>query len=877
MSNEARPLFSIVSAVYNVAPYLPDFIASIERQTHGLDDVEILMIDDGSTDESPRLLAEWANRHPKTVRVITQENAGQGAARNTGIKAAHGEWITFPDPDDTVNDKYLQVVADFIEAHPDAHMAATHRLIWNEAEDKVTDRHPLRSMFHANPYVDLSLNPERFHGSSPATFFRLDRIRDLGLEFDGRIRPNFEDGHFNSRYLLSFDQPRVGFLDAARYHYRKRADDSSTLQTAQAHPGRYNVVPKLGYLDLVERARELHGRVPRWLESFLLYELHWYFKATDSHAASTGRPQGGPITDEFHAVAAEILGQIDVDEALRYVPPTVPGQTRLVLAHGYEEQPWHDPFVHLKKFDVDQVIVKASYFYTGDLPTEVWRANGEPIEPLHAKVRDLEFYGRTLMHERSVWLPANRSLQLDLDGAAVDIVYERPYGPTRVAPPGQIRWFGSPLSQRARSRVPKHLQIKKPESRQGKIAQRLMRTPQVRKKYADAWVLMDRVHDAADSGEILFRYLRANHPEINAWFVLEKGGKEWERFRKEGHGDRLVAYGSLQWRLLLAHAKHLLSSHADAAVVAPAEITEFTPRNWRFHFLQHGVIKDDISSWLDPKEMDTFVVSTRQEMASIAGDHTPYVFTTREVALTGLPRFDRLREVGLRFPPDKRDLLLVTPTWRNGLLPPVIKGSQRRELDSSLLESDFVQQWMSYICDDTLAEACRRHGLKLGFLPHPNLQPLLPMMHLPDHVLPLSYEGGDPQELFARARAVVTDFSSIAFNAAYLQRPVVYFQFDADTVLGGGHVGRAGYFEYPRDGFGPVEEDKDSAVAATIQALDHGPDPLPAYQARIDASFQERDGKCCERVVAHVKLTEGNRSRLPAEPTPQMPATVVRP
>jgi hypothetical protein len=369
---------------------------------------------------------------------------------------------------------------------------------------------------------------------------------------------------------------------------------------------------------------------------------------------------------------------------------------------------------------------------------------------------------------------------------------------------------------------------------------------------------MDRIHDAGDSGEILFRWLREHQPQVNAWFVLEKGTPDWKRLARAGHRDRLVAHGSLEWRLLMANALHLVSSHADDAVMLPPAILEFTRPRWKFTFLQHGVIKDDLSVWLNAKDIDTFVTSTVHERASIAGDHTPYVFTTREVQLTGLPRFDRLREVADRV--GERDLLLVAPTWRHGLLPPAAEGTQHRELSAGALAgSEFLRQWSAYLRADALTEAARRHGLRVAFMPHPNLQPLLPHLDLPASVERLSYDG-DVQEAFARARTLVTDFSSVAFNAAYLDRPVVYFQFDEDVVLGGGHVGRAGYFDYRRDGFGPVTTSTEDAVRETVAALDHGADPASPYRERIAATFPDRDGSCCARVFEAIRASVRDQS-----------------
>jgi CDP-glycerol glycerophosphotransferase (TagB/SpsB family) len=102
---------------------------------------------------------------------------------------------------------------------------------------------------------------------------------------------------------------------------------------------------------------------------------------------------------------------------------------------------------------------------------------------------------------------------------------------------------------------------------------------------------------------------------------------------------------------------------------------------------------------------------------------------------------------------------------------------------------------------------------------------------------------------------VITDYSSMAFNAAYIDRPVVYFQFDRTRFLDGGHIGRHGYFDYHRDGFGPVALDVDAAVAAITETIEFGASPRPLYQARIDETFPMRDGQCSKRVVAAIRAS----------------------
>ncbi len=91
------PKISIITPVYNVATYLPECITSILTQEHF--DLEVILIDDGSTDESGKICDEYAKRDCR-IKVIHQSNGGAAAAKNAGLRIATGEYLSFVDSDD---------------------------------------------------------------------------------------------------------------------------------------------------------------------------------------------------------------------------------------------------------------------------------------------------------------------------------------------------------------------------------------------------------------------------------------------------------------------------------------------------------------------------------------------------------------------------------------------------------------------------------------------------------------------------------------------------------------------------------------------------------------------------------------------------------
>lgn len=132
--DKSDELISIIVPVYNVEKYVKKCIESIIEQTYK--NLEIILIDDGSTDESGKICDEFNNKD-KRIKVIHKQNGGLSDARNVGIDNANGEYVSFIDSDDYVNDDYIELLFDTVKQY-DADMSiASHRVIY---EKNIIDR-----------------------------------------------------------------------------------------------------------------------------------------------------------------------------------------------------------------------------------------------------------------------------------------------------------------------------------------------------------------------------------------------------------------------------------------------------------------------------------------------------------------------------------------------------------------------------------------------------------------------------------------------------------------------------------------------------------------------------------------------------------------
>ena len=112
-----NPLLSIIVPIYNVEPYLEDCLLSIVTQLEGQDEVEVILVNDCSSDQSGTIAARYAEEYEQLKYFSHQQNEGVSIARNTGINAANGSWVWFIDSVDWIEKDAIKTLLQLIEEH----------------------------------------------------------------------------------------------------------------------------------------------------------------------------------------------------------------------------------------------------------------------------------------------------------------------------------------------------------------------------------------------------------------------------------------------------------------------------------------------------------------------------------------------------------------------------------------------------------------------------------------------------------------------------------------------------------------------------------------------------------------------------------------
>ena len=404
-TTQAPPRFSVVTAAHDVQPYLADYFAALERQSGFFPQtVQVVLVDDGSSDQTLALCQAWQARFPQAVTVLTQSNAGAAAARNLGLSMAHGDWVTFLDADDWVEDGYFAAVAAQIaaaEAQGQAPVMALARLaVVSESPDQPVRAHPLDYRFVSGAEaLRLDALGAVIVMNAASVFFEAGALRRQSLLFSTDIRPGFEDSHFANSFLLACeDSDHVLIVPEAVYCYRKRADGSSTIDTAWRNPAKYDMQLR-GVLDLLRKAAQRSSRLPLYIQRVALYEVSGHLRralAGFSNPAGLSQAELVAWGQKLEAILRQIEPKVLMGFKLGRLSETV----RLGLVHWLTgKAPLRCKVRVLAVRDrPDEVELR----YT--LPPGLWPErvylDGRPLLPLALALQSQSLFGRPFLITR---------------------------------------------------------------------------------------------------------------------------------------------------------------------------------------------------------------------------------------------------------------------------------------------------------------------------------------------------------------------------------------------------------------------------------------------------------------------------------------------
>ena len=255
-------LVSVIIPAYNVENYIPKCLSSLINQS--LKDIEIIVIDDGSTDKTPDIIKEYANKDER-IKIITQTNQKQGAARNRGLEIARGEYVTFVDADDWIDENYLEELYRAVIDNG-VNMAAA-----SMTRDKINKIKPHLTLTTEKVYrgaADIITALDN-HYETAGKLYKRELIKDLRFQ-EGVF---FEDGGFTIRAI--FVCKTAVTVPGVTYHYV-----SNPHSTIKQKSGKNLLKDKITTsLDLINFAEENNIKIKDWVifkERHLLWTIKHY-------------------------------------------------------------------------------------------------------------------------------------------------------------------------------------------------------------------------------------------------------------------------------------------------------------------------------------------------------------------------------------------------------------------------------------------------------------------------------------------------------------------------------------------------------------------------------------------------------------------------
>ena len=350
------------------------------------------------------------------------------------------------------------------------------------------------------------------------------------------------------------------------------------------------------------------------------------------------------------------------------------------------------------------------------------------------------------------------------------------------------------------------------------------------------YLIGERKNQCQDNGYHLFKYVRENHSNDKFYYCITKDSKQLSKIKGLGN---IIYYKSFKHYLYYVLANKLVCAHVgsctpDTPVIWKAEEKNIIKKNRVF--IQHGITKELIPSLMfDKSSLTTFICGAKPEYDFVKKN---FGYPKDNVKYLGYCRFDNLHNIKIK------NQILIMPTWRQWF---GMDGNNEMNKEE-FKKSEYFLKYNELVNSKELNKILNVNNITAIFYPHNEMQRYLKLFSTNcENIIIANKNDYDVQTLLKESQLLITDYSSIAFDFAYMKKPLIYYQFDKERY--DKYHYKKGYFHYERDSFGKVAYNYIDLLKEIRKSIANKENE---YLDRVNTFFELYDCNNCKRVYKEI-------------------------
>ncbi len=857
---------SVIIPVYNVEEYLSGCLESLVNQTIEKDEMEVILIDDSSTDSSLEICNKYAAQYP-FFHVFSIPNGGCSRARNFGIEQVHGKYIFYLDSDDTYTENVLKDVSEFFDEHYDEIDLATFKIVPVFKGKRKRVHYRYRTLNETGVY-DLT-DDENIFISQTTMNIAVKNLGDENKLFDTTPNMKQEDQMYCIDILR--DKMKIGYVDGCEYLYESNPQSAVTTFSP------------LTLFDLItQKWEELFASfpngVPRYIQALFVNDILWKLQAD----ILLPYHLDGKDYDEGVARIANLLKMIDNEVILKHPDGKLMNKFYFIkMKNGDNIKFERDEMLRLTCgdetiFEAENIMVAINKFkihpndkveVCGHLfsPVLIFSSKPEFYVNLNGKLQEIDLYESSFCYSMAKVRNNNAwgfrfvfdtkedisfGFKVLIDGIEANteiicggwLVFNKAIGRTEYVALGKkctltdSRFIIKNVTDK-QEKAYKAKDLFKFFPKRLKVV--LVRLLNLIIPFGRVWLYHDCKTASKDNGYFQYIHDFEKKDGIKRYYVVNGDINTVKDMFTPEQQKYLVQFRSYKHKLLYLAAEKVITAFIEKVNYIP-----FFDDIYKYYadlftgdviYLQHGVLHAHMP-WkysYDRLNVTAEVISTHYEVENFTKN---YCFPETALIKSKMPRYDF---VDVTENNSKR--ILFAPSWRKYLIKLAGDGSWIPTPDK-FLNSDYYKRTIEFLNSDELRNLLEENDWYLDFKPHPifsiyndYFKTDNPRVNIPESATISDY------------KVLITDYSSFVFDFVYLERAIVYFLPDYREFKAGLNDYREVDIPF-EDGFGQFTQNKDEAIAALSAVIKNDGKAIAPFDERNAGFFFNREQNSREKI-----------------------------